>query len=120
MLECDIGRMIAMRLSNPDLPLLPLLAPIFLVGLGPLLFLPLVGPFGIAVVGLLIGSAAIMAQMEEQGEHARQIVAHGFGPEGEQVCYRATMTSLMRTLLAAKVVAAALIVVGIGGLLLGK
>ena len=109
-----------MRLSNPELPLLPLLLPIFVVGLGPLLVLPLVGSFGIAVVGLLIGSAAVMAQMEEQTDHARQIVAHGFQPEGEQVCYRATMTSMMRTLLAAKIVSVALIAVGIGGLLLGK
>ena len=109
-----------MRLSNPDLPLLPLLLPVFVIGLGPLLFLPLVGFFGFVVVGLLIGSAAIMAQMEEQTDHARQIVAHGFRPEGEQVCYRATMTSLMRTLFAAKVVGAALIAVGLAGLLLGK
>jgi hypothetical protein len=107
-----------MRLSNPELPLLPLLLPVFLVALGPLLILPLVGPFGVVVVGLLIGSAAVMAQMEEQAEHTRSIVAHGFQREGEQVCYRGTMSSLMRTLLAAKIVSVALIAIGLGGLLL--
>ena len=73
-----------MRISNPDLPLLPLLLPMFIVGLAPLALLPLVGFLGLVVVGLLIGSGAVMAQMEEQGAHASQVITHGFAPHAER------------------------------------
>jgi hypothetical protein len=109
-----------MRVANPDAALLPLLLPVFVVGLGPLVFLPLVGFLGIAVIGLLIGSAAVMAQLEEQSEHARQIVAYGFPRGAEQVAYRFKLRSLMHTLTLAKIFSAALILLGVGGFLLSS
>ena len=107
-----------MRLSNPDVALLPVLGPVFAIGLAPLLFLPLAGFLGVAVIGLLIGSAAVMAQLEEQSGHARQIVAHGFPNRAEQAAYGSELRSLMHTLRLAKIVSAALIAIGLGGFLL--
>ena len=42
-----------MRLSNPELPLLPVIVPVLFVGLFPLVILPLVSYLGIAFIGRL-------------------------------------------------------------------
>jgi hypothetical protein len=107
-----------MRLSNPELPLLAVL-PIALIGLGPLLLLPMVGALGLAVIGLLIGSSALMVQLEEDSEHDREIVAHGFASGGEQAAHRSEMRSLLRELRLAKLASAGLIAAGFGGFWLG-
>ena len=61
-----------MRLANPDAPLTAAVLPIAAIGLLPLAILPLAGYFGFVALGILIGFAAVMAQLEEQGAHARQ------------------------------------------------
>ena len=104
-----------MRMSNPDLPLLPLLLPMFIVGLAPLALLPLVGFLGLVVVGLLIGSGAVMAQMEEQAAHARQVITHGFAPHAERAGYSVKLRSMLDFLFLAKIVGAGLIVAGFAG-----
>ena len=108
-----------MRLAHHDVPLVPLLAPVIALGLSPLLLLPLVGFLGFTALGILIGFAAIMVQMEEQGDHAHYVVSHGQSlPRSEHAGYRMEMSALMRTLWTAKIVGAGLVVLGIGGFLL--
>jgi hypothetical protein len=109
-----------MRVSNPDAALVPLLVPVVILGLWPLVFLlPLTGFLGVAVIGVLVGSGAIMAQMDEQAEHARQVVGHGFAPRAERAGYQLELSTLMRSLRTTKRVSAGLIVVGFAGYLLG-
>lgn len=107
-----------MRLAHHDVPLVPLLAPVIALGLSPLLLLPLVGFLGFTALGILIAFAAIMVQMEEQGDHARHVVMYGNLPGAEHAGYRMEMSSLMRTLWTAKIVGAGLVVLGIGGFIL--
>ena len=104
-----------MRLQTRDLPLVPLLLPVIAIGLFPLVMLPLLGFLGFVVLGILIGFAAIMAQLEEQGAHARYVVTNGPMPRSEQAGYSLEIQSLMRSLQAAKIVSAGLIVLGAGG-----
>jgi len=107
-----------MRFADPDVPLIPLLVPVIALGLSPLLLLPLVGFLGFTALGVLIAFAAVMVQMEEQGDHARHVIMHGSLPRAEQAGYRTEMSSLMRTLWAAKIVGVGLVILGIGGFLI--
>jgi hypothetical protein len=104
-----------MRLTTRDLPLVPLLLPVVAIGLFPLVMLPLLGFLGFVVLGILIGFAAIMAQLEEQGAHTLHVVSHGSMSRAEQAGYNLEMQSLMRSLHAVKIVSAGLIVLGAGG-----
>ena len=107
-----------MRLHARDLPLIPFLVPIVAVGLFPLVLLPLIGYLGFTVLGILFGFAAIMAQLEEQGAHTRQVVSHGTLSRAEHAGYSLEMQKLMRSLTAVKLVSVGLIVLGIGGFIL--
>lgn len=107
-----------MRLSNPELPLLPAILPVLFVGLLPLAILPLVGFFGFAVLGILIGFAAIMMELQEQGDHTRHVIVHGGLKGAEHAGHKSEMAALTRVLFAAKIVSAALIVGGLGGFFL--
>jgi hypothetical protein len=103
-----------MRLTTRDLPLIPLLLPVVAIGLFPLAMLPLLGFLGFVVLGILIGFAAIMAQLEEQGAHTLHVVRHGSMSRAEQAGYNLEMQSLMRSLHAVKIVSAGLVVLGAG------
>jgi len=104
-----------MRLTTRDLPLVPLLLPVVAIGLFPLVMLPLLGFLGFVVLGILIGFAAIMAQLEEQGAHTAHVVSHGSMSRAEQAGYNLEMQSLMRSLHAVKIVSAGLVILGAGG-----
>jgi hypothetical protein len=109
-----------MRFATPesDLVLAPLLLPILAVGLLPLALLGLVGYVGFLVLGLLIGQCAIMAEMEDEGDYAlRRTQAPDSVTHAERAGHRLHMRLLRRALLPVKVVSAALILFGFGGLL---
>lgn len=107
-----------MRLLTRDLPLVPLLLPVVAVGLFPLVMLPLIGYLAFVVLGVLIGFAAVMAELEENGAHAQHVIRHGSLSRAEQAGHNLEMQALMRTLSAVKIAAIALIVLGIGGFVL--
>jgi hypothetical protein len=107
-----------MRLMTRDLPLVPLLLPVVAVGLFPLVMLPLIGYLAFVVLGVLIGFAAVMAELEEHGAHTRQVIRQGSLSRAEQAGYNLEMQSLMRTLNAVKIASIALIAFGIGGFVL--
>jgi hypothetical protein len=104
-----------MRLMTRDLPLVPLLVPVVAIGLLPLVILPLIGYIAFVVLGILIGFAAVMAELEEHGAHADQVIRHGGLSRAEQAGYNLEMQTLMRTLNAVKIVSIALIAFGIVG-----
>jgi hypothetical protein len=107
-----------MRLTTRDLPLVPLLLPVVAIGLFPLVMLPLLGFLGFVVLGILLGFAAVMAELEEQGAHTTQVISHGSLSRAEQAGYNLETQALMRTLHAVKIVSVGLIVIGAGGFIL--
>ena len=109
-----------MRLTTRDLPLVPLLLPVVAIGLFPLVMLPLLGYLGFVVLGILIGFAAVMAQLEEQGAHTRHVISHGSLSHSEQAGYNHDQQALMRSLYAVKIVSGGLIVLGAGGFMLTR
>jgi hypothetical protein len=107
-----------MRLVTRDLPLVPLILPVAAIGLFPLVMLPLLGYLGFVVLGVLIGFAAVMAELEEPQAHAHHLVSHGALPRAEQAGYNFEMETLRRSLVAVKLVAVCLIALGAGGFIL--
>jgi hypothetical protein len=101
--------------STRDLALVPLLLPIVAIGLFPLVMLPLLGFLGFVVLGVLIGFAAVMAELEEPQAHAHHVISHGSMPRSEQAGYNSEMDSLRRSLAAAKIVSLGLVALGAGG-----
>jgi hypothetical protein len=106
---------IAMQLANRDLPLVPLLLPVVGVGLFPLVMLPLLGFLGFVVLGVLIGFAAVMAELEEPQGHVNAVIGHAPITRAEQAGHNFEMQALMRTLHAVKIVSVALIILGAAG-----
>ena len=109
-----------MPLNTRDLPLIPLLLPVVAIGLFPLVMLPLLGFLGFVVLGILIGFAAVMAELEEHGAHTTHVISHGSLSRAEQAGYNSEMQALMRTLGAVKIVSVALIALGAGGFVLTR
>jgi hypothetical protein len=105
--------------STRDLALVPLLLPIVAVGLFPLVMLPLLGFLGFAVLGVLTGFAAVMAELEEPQAHAHHVISHGSVPRSEQAGYNCEMESLRRSLTAVKIVSLGLVALGAGGYIVG-
>jgi flagellar biosynthesis component FlhA len=104
--------------STRDLVLMPLLLPIVAIGLFPLALLPLLGFIGFIVLGILIGFAAVMAELEEPQAHAQHVISHGSMPRSEQAGYNSEMDSLMRSLHAVKIVSVGLVALGAAGYIL--
>src|SRR5947199_122031 len=86
----------------------PLLLPVVAVGLFPLVMLPLIGYLAFVVLGVLIGFAAVMAELEEHGAHTQQVIRHGNLSRAEQAGYNHEMLTLKRTLNAVKIASIAL------------
>ena len=107
-----------MRLATRDLPLVPLLLPVVAIGLFPLVMLPLLGFLGFVVLGILIGFAAVMAELEEQGAHTTHVISHGTLSRAEHAGYSLEMQKLMRSLFAVKIVSVGLIILGAGGFII--
>jgi hypothetical protein len=107
-----------MRLYARDLPLVPLLLPVVAIGLFPLVMLPLLGFLGFVVLGILLGFAAVMAELEEHGAHTTHVISHGSLNRAEHAGHNLEMQALMRTLRAVKIVSLGLIVLGAGGFVL--
>src|SRR4051794_5938544 len=104
-----------MRLSARDLPLIPLLLPVVAIGLFPLVMLPLLGFLGFVVLGVLIGFAAIMAELEEPQAHVHYLISSGPLTRAEQAGHQFEMNSLRRSLHAIKIVSLGLVILGVGG-----
>lgn len=109
-----------MRLTTRDLPLVPLLLPVVAIGLFPLVMLPLLGFLGFVVLGVLIGFAAVMAELEEPQAHVHSVISHGPFTRAEQAGHNLEMESLRRSLYAVKIVSVGLIVLGAGGFMLTR
>ena len=80
--------------------------------------LALEGFLGFVVLGILIGFAAVMAELEEQGAHTAHVVSHGSLSRAEHAGYSLEMQKLMRSLFAVKIVSVGLIILGAGGFII--
>lgn len=107
-----------MRLVTRDLPLVPFLLPIVAIGLFPLVMLPLLGFLGFVVLGILIGFAAVMAELEGPQAHNQYVISNGPMSRAEQAGFDLEMQTLKRSLVAVKIVSLGLIVLGAGGFLI--
>jgi hypothetical protein len=112
-----------MTLNTRDLPLVPLLVPVVAIGLFPLVMLPLLGFLGFVVLGILMGFAAVMAELEEEhphGPHAQYLVNHGPQSRAERAEHFSEMDALKRSLYAVKIVSAGLVALGAIGFVLTR
>jgi hypothetical protein len=82
------------------------------------------GFIGLGLLGLVIGIIALQVDIEKEGAvghdlttglYAQQMVAQDRMTTAERAAHRVEMNALMRPLLIAKVISAALIIIGFGG-----
>jgi hypothetical protein len=104
-----------MRPSQPDIWLVPLLLPIFLIGLLPLLILGVVGFLGLGVLGLLVLFIAVGDELNATSVYSRHVVTREFLPAAERAAYRLDVRSALRPAFLMKVAGGAMVVVGYGG-----
>jgi hypothetical protein len=114
-----LSRLIAaLRLSKTEMYMLP---PI-LLGVAVLAFFAhqIVGFLGIGLLGVLIGFLAVQVDLDKAGMigpgvlHAQQMMARQNNPS-ERAAHRSEMQSHARPLLIAKIISAALVILGFGG-----
>src|SRR5712692_8368222 len=109
----------ALRLSKTEIYMLP---PVML-GVAALAFFAfqIVGFLGIGLLGLLIGFIAGQVDLDKEGVigpsvlHAQQMMARQHASPSERAAHRSEMQSLARPLLIAKIISAALVILGFGG-----
>ena len=109
----------ALRLSKTEIYMLP---PV-LLGVAALAFFAfqIVGFLGIGLLGLLIGFIAGQVDLDKEGVigpgvlHAQQMMARQHASPSERAAHRTEMQSLARPLLIAKIISAALVMLGVGG-----
>jgi hypothetical protein len=104
-----------MRAKHPDAFLLPLLLPVFVIGMFPLLILGVVGFLGIGVIGLLLLFIAVGDELDATGLFSRRIVTQANVRASERAGYRMDLRAALRPALLMKLAGAGLMVVGYGG-----
>src|SRR5580704_1339681 len=104
-----------MRSNHPDAFLLPLLLPVFVIGMFPLLILGVVGFLGIGVIGLLMLFIAVGDELDATGLFARRIVTQANVHASERAGYRMDLRAALRPASLMKLLGAGLMVVGYGG-----
>ena len=109
-----------MRAKHPDLFLLPLLLPVFLVGMFPLLILGVVGLLGVGVIGLLMVFIAVGDEIDATGLASRRIVTQAHVRPSERAGYRMDLRAALRPAFMMKVVGVGMMVVGYGGFFWSK
>jgi hypothetical protein len=107
-----------MRASQPDAFLLPLLLPIFLVGMFPLLILGVVGFLGLGILGLLILFIAVGDELAASSVYSRHVVTRAYLPAAERAAYRLDARAALRPAFLMKLAGAAMMAVGYGGFFL--
>jgi hypothetical protein len=109
-----------MRLKHPDAFLLPLLLPVFLIGMFPLLILGVVGFLGIGIIGLLMLFIAVGDELDATGLYARRIVTQANVRASDRAGYRMDLRTALRPAFLMKLAGAGLMVVGYGGFIWTK
>ena|SRR6202521_2169231 len=104
-----------MRSSHPDAFLLPLLLPIFVIGVFPLLFLALVGLLGVGIFGLLILFIAVGDELNATAVFDRRIVTQDNVSASERAGYEMDRRLALRPAFIMKIGGVVLVVVGFGG-----
>jgi len=101
--------------KHSDAFLLPLLLPVFAIGLFPLFTLGVVGLLGVGVIGLLIVFIAVGDELDANGLFSRRIVTQDHVPATVRAGYRTDLRAALQPASIMKIVGAGLMVVGYGG-----
>src|SRR5262249_33596092 len=101
--------------KHPDAFLLPLLVPVFAIGLFPLLVLGVVGLLAIGGLGCLLVSSAAGDDRRAAGLSPRRIVTTNNLPAAERAGYRTDLRTALEPALVMKLAGAGLMIVGYGG-----
>jgi hypothetical protein len=109
-----------MWFKHPDAFLLPLLLPVFIIGLFPLVILGLVGFLGIGIIGLLMVFIAVGDELDATGVFARRIVTQDNVRPSERAGYRMDLRAALRPAFLMKIAGAGMMIVGYGGFFWSK
>jgi hypothetical protein len=104
-----------MRFKHPDAFLLPLLLPVFIIGLAPLVILGLVGFLGIGIIGLLMVFIAVGDELDATGVFARRIVTRDDVRPSERAGYRMDLRAALRPAFLMKIAGTGMMIIGYGG-----
>jgi hypothetical protein len=95
--------------------LLPLLLPIFLIGMLPMLVFALVGLAGVGILGILVVCVGLSDGLHANSDFNRQIIVHGYARGSERANHASNLRSAGRFATVMKAMGAGLIVVGLFG-----
>ena len=104
-----------MRANHSDAFLLPLLIPVFVIGMFPLLILGVVGYLGLGVIGLLVLFIAVGDELDANGLFSRRIVTQAHVRPSERAGYRMDLRTALRPALLMKIAGTGMMVLGYGG-----
>jgi hypothetical protein len=107
-----------MRFNQPDAFLLPLLLPVFVIGLFPFLIFALVGFLGIAVLGVLLVSVSLGDELNATSLFAQRVITQDTVSGSERAGYRLDWRLTLRPAFLMRVVGTALAIIGFGGFFL--
>lgn len=107
-----------MHVKEPDILLLPVLLPLFILGSIPLLLLAFLGFAGLALAGLLMLLAAQRNSFDATGTFVQHAITDGATRPTERAVQRTDMLAAMRLAYVLRIAGTAAIVCGAIGLYL--
>jgi hypothetical protein len=107
-----------MHVKEPDILLLPVLLPLFIMGSVPLLLLAFLGYAGLGLAGLLMLLAAQRDEFDAHGDFIRHAITDGVMRPTDRAVQRTDMLAAIRLALFLRIAGTASIIVGAVGLYL--
>jgi hypothetical protein len=107
-----------MHVREPDILLLPVLVPLFILGSIPLLLLAFLGFFGLGLAGMLMLLAAQRDEFDAHGDFIRHAITDGAMRPTERAIQRTDMLAAVRLAYVLRIAGTASIIVGAFGLYL--
>ena len=107
-----------MHVREPDILLLPVLVPLFILGSIPLLLLAFLGFFGLGLAGMLMLLAAQRDEFDAHGDFIRHAITDGALRPTERAIQRTDMLAAVRLAYVLRIAGTASIIVGAVGLYL--
>jgi hypothetical protein len=107
-----------MHVREPDILLLPVLVPLFILGSIPLLLLAFLGFFGLALAGLLMLLAAQRDEFDAHGDFIRHAITDGAQRPTDRAVQRTDMLAAVRLAFMLRIAGTTAIIGGAVGLYL--
>jgi hypothetical protein len=106
----------AMHVKEPDILLLPVLLPLFLMGSVPLLLLAFLGYAGLGLAGLLMLLAAQRDEFDAHGDFIRHAITDGALRPTDRAVQRTDMLAAVRLAYVLRIAGAVSILCAVAGL----